>query len=297
MISYKLFKDNNLKYNKITKDKSCYIIETKDDKYAIKANELFLDKTYKYLYSRGFNYFPNYFKLDKYMVYNFIDSNNDKDEEKLIDIVMLLSILHLKTTRYIKVDIDDLKVIYENLDNKIDDLYNYYSKLNDEIDSTIYMSPSKYLLVRNISLIYRALNFSKNNLNNWYEIIKKSDKERKTLIYNNFDLNHIRKNKNVPYLISFSKSRIDFPIYELYDIYNKTYNIYDFKDILKVYESKYPLTKDELSLLFVLISIPDKIDFTKDDYINTINVKNMINKLIKSDLFIKPYLKKEVLDK
>ncbi len=297
MINYKLFKDNNLRFNKITKDKSCFIIETKSDKYVVKPNELFLDKTYKYLNSRGFNYFPNYFILDKYMIYNYIDNNNENDEERLIDLVILLSLLHLKTTRYSKIDIDDLKIIYENLDNQINNLYEYYSKINDEIDTSIYMSPSSYLLIRNISIIYSALDFSKSTLNNWYENIKNSDRERKVLIHNNFDLNHIRKNKSTPYLISFSKSKIDFPIYELYNIYINTYDMYDFKDILKVYESKYPLTNNELSLLFILISIPDKIDFTNDEYLDTIKVKNMINRLIKSDQFIKPYIKKEVLDK
>lgn len=293
MIKYKLLKENGLTPKSITKDKTAIIIETDNGKYAIKENETSLDKIYKYLNARGFNYFPNYIILDKYMIYNYIEDIEEDESQKLEDLIYLISLLHLKTTRYTKIDIDDYKIIYENLVNKINELKNYYTNLNDEIDSTIYMSPSQYLLVRNISTIYNALSFSKEKLDEYYELIKQNTSMRKVLIHKNYDLKHLRKNKT-PFLISFSKSKIDIPIYDLVNIYNNSYNKKDFKNLLNIYESKYPLTKDELYLFFIYISIPEKITFEKNEYKNTLKVKNILDKLYKSDELIRPYFNKKL---
>ena len=293
MIKYKLLKENGFTPKSITKDKSAIIIETENDKYAIKENETNLDKTYKYLNVRGFNYFPNYQIIDNYMIYNYIEDIEEDESQKLEDLIYLISLLHLKTTRYSKIDIDDYKIIYENLDNRINKVTNYYTNLNNEIDSTIYMSPSQYLLVRNISTIYSALNFSKEKLDEYYQLIKQSTSMRKVLIHNNYDLKHLRKNKSL-YLINFSKSKIERPIYDLLNIYNNSYNKKDFKYLLNIYESKYPLNKDELYLLFIYISIPEIITFEKDEYKNTLKVKKILDKLYKSDELIRPYFNKKL---
>ena len=291
MIRYKLLKENGINLKKITKKNNAYIIETDSDKYVIKENETNLDSVYKYLNARGFNYFPNYRIIDNYMVYNYIESIHEENSQKLEDLVYLISLLHLKTTRFNEVDLDDYKKIYENIDNKLTDLHDYYYNLNDQIDSEIYMSPSHYLLIRNISKIYEALIFSKNELDNWYELVKEKEKQRKVLIHNNLDIDHLLKNKN-SYLISFSKSKIDFPVYDLYNLFTKYYREISFSNLFNIYKQKYPLNKSELSLLFIYISIPDKVIFKKNEYQNTIKVKDMLTKLSKSDKFIKSYYEK-----
>ena len=291
MIRYKLLKENGINLKKITKKNNAYIIETDSDKYVIKENETNLDSVYKYLNARGFNYFPNYRIIDNYMVYNYIESIHEENSQKLEDLVYLISLLHLKTTRFNEVDLDDYKKIYENIDNKLTDLHDYYSNLNDQIDSEIYMSPSHYLLIRNISKIYEALIFSKNELDNWYELVKEKEKQRKVLIHNNLDIDHLLKSKN-SYLISFSKSKIDFPVYDLCNLFNKYYREISFSNLFNIYKQKYPLNKSELSLLFIYISIPDKVIFKKNEYQNTIKVKDMLTKLSKSDKFIKSYYEK-----
>ena len=294
MIKYKLLKDNGFTPKSITKNKNAYIIDTENGKYVIKKDEAYLNKTYNYLLARGFNYYPNYYKLDNYMIYDYIPNLEEDKNERLQDLMYLISLLHLKTTRYTNIDIADYKEIYENLMNKTNDLYDYYTKLNDEIDSEIYMSPSFYLLARNISTVYSALSFSKEELDNWYDKVKKKDKQRKVLIHNNLDISHIRKN-NSPYLISFRKSKVDYPIYDLYNLYKK-YNDLDFDNLFNIYQKKYPLNSDELILFFILISLPDKIIFTNDEYNNTILVKNMLSKLFNSDKLIRPYYQKKKLE-
>ena len=293
VINYKLLKDNGLRPKIIEKNKSAIIISTKNNKYVLKENESYIDSIYKYLSSRGFTYFPNFRKINNYMIYDYIEDFSVSNDEKIEDLVFIISLLHLKTTRYSEMSLDDYKKIYETIENKIKHLYNYYRDLNEIIDSSIYMSPSQYLLVRNISIIYNSLDFSKKTLDEWYEIVKENHNQRKVLTYNNFDFNHLLKNNN-SYLISFSKTKVDLPVYDLLNIYNNTYKFKDFSELLSIYENKYPLKKDELLLLFIYISLPEKINFKDDEYLNTNLVENILFKLTKSDEVIRPYYNKNL---
>ena len=288
MINYKLFKDNGLIIRKIKKINTAYLVSNGNKNYIIKENNCDLKSTFDYLKSRSFNNFPNYNKLLNYDVYDYIQDTNISDEEKLYEMINLIILLHLKTTRYKNTDIDDYKIIYEDLLNKIDYLTNYYITLNDSIDSEIYMSPSYYLLVRNISKVYGSLSFCRSELNNWYDIVKNSNRKRVVLVHNNLDLDHVLTNKGL-YLISWEKSKVDLPVYDLVCIYNKCYNKTDFSVLLNHYLDKYPLTSDELKLFFILISIPSKVEFLNDEFDNIKKVKSLIKKTSASDKLIKTY--------
>lgn len=292
MINYKEFKDNNYFIKSIKKINNSYLIDDGNQKYIVKKNKTNLIDTFNYLASRSFNSFPKYFKLNDYDVFEYKENSNISEEEKLYEIVNLLALLHLKTTRYSNTNLDDYKIIYEDILNKLNYLNDYYTELNNYIDSEIYFSPAQYILVRNISKIYSALSFCKNELDNWYDDVKTSTKTRKVLIHNNIDLSHALYNK-VPYLINFNESKIDLPIYDLVKLYQKSYKIVDFSTLLNNYQSKYPLSSAELKLLFILISIPDKIVFTSDQFESIKNIKLSINKIIKSDELIKPFYTKQ----
>lgn len=288
MINYKLLKENGITPKTIKKINNSYLVETTNNKYIIKERNKDLKNKFNYLLSRGFTYFPNYTFVEDYDIYDFVEDITISEEEKLEELINLLSLLHTKTTRYKKVDIDDYKIIYEDLNNKIEQLNNYYIELNNLIDSKIYMSPSHYLLVLNISKIYSALSFCKEELDNWYELIKTTPKQRIAFIHNNPDTSHIIRNKN-PYLISFNKSKLGMPIEDLLILYNKYSKNNNFDILLDNYQKRYPLKEEELKLFFIQISIPDEIKFTQDELNNTIQVKNTLEKLIYSDKLIRPY--------
>ena len=67
---------------------------------------------------------------------------------------------------YKEIDLDNYKYIYEKTLNQIEEMYNYYNIVMDNIEMETYMSPSDYLISRNISFIYSALNYAKNNAKN-----------------------------------------------------------------------------------------------------------------------------------
>lgn len=289
MIDYKLLKENNINPKCFKKVKSAILV---NNEYVLKENKG-NNKVFSYLDARNFNYYPsNKVLSDKYVLYEYLKDYDISSDERAIELINLVSLLHSKTTRYNSVSIDDYKKIYEDIDNKINKLYSYYNDLNELIEQEIYMSPSNYLLVRNISKIYSSLNYCKNELDNWYELVKESKKERVALIHNNLSLEHLIRNEN-SYLISWDKSKFDNPIYDLYNFYKNNYEKIEFSSLLEIYQKRYPLKQNELKLFFILISLPDKIEFTNNDFNNCKLVDKILDYLYKTDNIISPYYPKD----
>ena len=101
-------------------------------------------------------------------------------------------------------------------------------------------------------------------------------------------LYHYIKNEK-PYLISWNKSRIDSPIYDLLSFYKNHYLDFDFDDLFHFYESGYPLKEDERLLLFTYMAIPYKIEIISDEYEMCIKINKMIEYLYKTSNLIMNY--------
>lgn len=267
-----------IEYQKINK---AYIIKSKDKTYVIKLNTNNYD-IYKYLLSRDFSFFPENYSLsnDNYDISLFIDNLEICNEQRISDYIKLISLLHFKTSYNREINLDEVKEIYESINNKIINLRNYYIKLNDEIDHELFLSPSSYLLVRNISLIYSVLDNIDLLLIDIYKKLKNEKSIRVSLLHNNIDLNHLIINEE-EYLISWDKSYFDNPIYELEKIFRKYYDIINLNDLINIYEKYNKLSLLEKRLLIINLSIPKKLLLTNDVYLDT----DLINKEIK-------YLKK-----
>lgn len=276
--------------NKITILSNAKIV---DDKIVVKERKNDdIDKTYSYLKSRSFDYFPEPIAMfDKYELYPYIDSGYEPKEQKAMDLMYLLSLLHSKTTFYREVDIDRNKEIYENIVNDLDYLNNYYSDLITSIEKEVYMAPSSYLIARNINIIFESIYYSRNMIESWYKKIENNKNERVVNIHNNITLDHYIKSEK-PYLISWNKSRIDSPIYDLLSFYKNHYLELDFDDLFNYYESSYPLKEEEKLLLFSYMSIPDKIELENDEYKMCIKINKMIDYLYKTSKLIMNYQKK-----
>ncbi len=288
MIENELLRKCNIIPTGYKKLNSATLVSTKNNKFIFKKDKNDLDKIFTYLESRNFNYFPKSFRESNYDVYEYIEDLSISKEEKALDLINLVSLLHTKTTHYKNIDIDDYKVIYEEIDKKLNELLEYYLTLNDYIDSEVFMSPSSYLLARNISKIYALIDYLKNELSSWYDLIKEKDKQRVTLIHNNLELNHLLRNTN-SYLISWDNAKFDIPVYDLYKLYKKNYKDIDFSVLLNEYENRYPLLEEEKKLLFILISIPNKLELNNNEYNNTKKVKELLDYIYKTDKIISPY--------
>ena len=276
--------------NKITIKNGVKII---NDEFVKKKKKREIDNIYNYLLSRSFDYFPEVLNEDdEYIYYRYINDIDEPREQKMVDLVNLVSLLHNKTTFYKEVDIDNYKYIYESISKEIEDTYSYYNIVMDNIESEVYMSPSNYLIARNITIIYNALRYSKRNIDRWYKMIENSRKLRVVMTHNNLSLDHYLKNDR-PYLISFDRARIDMPLNDLVSLYNKHYLDFEFSDLLKIYLSKYPLSESEMILFLTIISIPDKIPNNDSEYMRVLSIRRIIDYVYKTADLVAEYGIKE----
>ena len=284
-----ILKKYNLKPHRYINNGKVTIVDTEMGRFAIKKN-LKNKKIFTYLKSRSFNYYPKNIndEEEEYEITEYLEDIDYPNEQKMLDLINLVTLLHNKTTHYKEVDFDDYKQIYEDIKNNIEYLTSYYNDLITLIDTHIFMSPSEYMLARNISRIFNALNFCSYEIDNWYDLVKEKTKQRVVVLHNNLDLSHFIKNEN-SYLLSWDKAKIGIPIFDLYILYKHHGLDYNFEDILKHYEQSYPLQKDERKLLFVLIALPPKLDFSKNVYQMTSEITKMMDLLYKTEKLISPY--------
>ncbi len=263
----------NLKINKVSIKGNCMILDTDSEKYVLKKDNT---NYYDYLPVREFINYPDVLQVKyDYVLSKYIDNKNVPDNQRLEDMIYLVSILHNHTAFDKKIDIDTIKEKYESLINKLDYLYRYYLSLQDLIEDEEYMSPANYYLIRNISLIYYAIKESRKYLDKWYKDIENTKTIRYAYTHGNLDINHILEDDKL-YLISWNKSKIDLPIYDIEDFYRKNFKSIRLDTILRIYSKKYLLKEDEINLLFCLLLIPIKVDMDKKEYPRIEDITDMI---------------------
>ena len=269
----KILEDLELVINKISIKGKATIINTNNGKYVLKENNT---NYYDYLPVRDFKFFPNVEKVsDNYILSKYIEDKDIPINQRLEDMIYLVSILHSHTSYDKKVDIDYIKGIYESLVNKQDYLTKYYLSIQDLIEDEEYMSPANYYLIRNISLVYYSIRKSREFLDKWYKSVEKSKNVRYVYTHGNLDISHFIENDKF-YLISWEHSKLDLPIYDIEDFYRKNFMNIKVDTILKIYFKKYNLNNEEKNLLFSIILIPEKIDIEKEEYPKIVDVSNMI---------------------
>lgn len=264
-------------------------VDTDRGSYAMKEMEHDQEEIWNYLRSRNFLYYPEIIRYED----NILVTKKEQDiamprEQKAADLTDLMALLHHKTTHYKEVDISDYKELYEDISNNIFYLQTYYDDMMSVIESHVVMSPSEYLLARNITLVYSALAFAKDALEKWYDMIKDKRKQRMVVLHNHLELSHFIRNQNA-YLTSWDKAKFGIPIFDFYKFYNKHGLEFEFDELLKRYERAYPLLEEERLLLFILIALPDKIEWDDSEYVMCQKVSNMIDMMYKTEQFISPY--------
>lgn len=285
-----ILRKNELKPRKYEKNKKTILVETDKGKYVIKEKNINNNEILDYLKTRNFNYIPIDLTSsnERYHITEYIESLKIPSEQKIIDLIDIVALLHNKTTHYIEITEDTYKEIYEDIKNNIEYLYSYYSDIITIIETKVFMSPCEYLLARNISIIFKSLQFSSKELEKWYDIVKDKKKQRLVVLHNNLELDHLIISEK-KYLISWDKAKIGVPIYDIYKLYLKHGLEFEFSELLREYEKKYPLLEEEQRLFYILISLPQKIELNKTEYENTKEAGKMIDFIYKSEMIKLPY--------
>lgn len=271
------------------------IVETDKGRVVFKKNKdnnrNNVNHLYDYLTSRSFNFYPkliNSGDRDDYDMYEYIEEIDTPDEQKALDIIYLIGLLHNKTTYYKEVNEDTYKEIYEELKKKLNYLNNYYNDLIIITERSIYMSPKEYLLARNISKIFSCITFCNIELDKWLENFKDNKKQRVVTLHNNLHLDHLIRNKD-PYLISWDKSKKDLPLYDFYNFYRNHYLDLDFNDLFDEYNSSYPLLNEEKQLLLIILSIPPKIEFEDNELESCKTIRKQLDYIYKTEELVKEF--------
>ncbi len=284
---------------RLTKKKSITIIDSTSGTFVVKEKkDNKVAEAYEYLKSRNFDYFPKLALEDRedINVFEYIEDIPMPKEQKAIDMIDLVSLLHSKTTYFKEVTLDKYQEIYENLKDNIIYTKNYYDFLYEKLIEEVYPSPSHYLLMRNIYKIFEALDYCTNELDNWFDNTKNELKTRVAFIHNNLETDHFIKNTR-EYLISWEHSKIDSPILDLINFYQKEYMNLNFEPILDRYLRSYPLSSHEKHLFFIVISIPPLINLEGIEINVTKEIRKKLDYMFKTENLVKSMLPPNSEDK
>lgn len=277
---------------RLTKKKNVTIIDSTSGTFVVKEKkDSKVKNAYEYLKSRNFDYFPKLALEDRedVNVFEYVEDLPMPKEQKAIDMIDLVALLHSKTTYYKEVTEDNYKEIYENLKDNIIYTENYYNFLYEKLMEEKYPSPSHYLLMRNMYKILEALDFCNKELDDWLEQVNGELKTRVAFIHNNLETDHFIKNTK-EYLISWEKSKIDSPILDLIKFYQKEYMNLNFEPILERYMRNYPLNSNEKHLFFIVISIPPIINLEGQEINITREIRKKLDYMFKTENLVKNLL-------
>lgn len=281
------------KINKIIIKGKAKIYESENERSVVKPKKKDLASLFEYLSLRGLNNYPKVLEENKDEIrYEYIDSVNPFFEDRSVDEELIKSVaeMHYKTSYFKNVSRKKYKDIYNTLIDNIDYLKDFYSTLIKKCDTEVYMSPSSYLFARNYSIINSNLMYIERELNAWYNLVKDKTKERVSIVHNNLKKeNFIRGKDNV--FISWDNYLVDTPVLDIYKLYKSEYKEMDFVSLFKIYNDTFPFTKEEAKLLFVMISMPSKLELNSTEYEKVLEVKSLLdytyrtNEIIKSGIF------------
>ena len=257
-----------------------YVIKEKCNK---DINEL-----YKYLNSRSFNYYPKLIEDNRseVNVFEYIEDASIDREQKLHDLIKLVSLLHNKTSYYKEITKDKIKIIYEDLLGRVMFIEENINRIIFEAEDKIFISPSENLLLNSSSKIFESLTFLKKEIEEWYKLNENETKTRVALVHNNLELDHYIKNEE-DYLISWDNYIIDTPIIDIVKLYKKIYLTMDFTEPLKIYLNEFELTDKEKKLLFIMLVLPDELILTNDEIKNVYIVRTYLDYIFKTENLIK----------
>jgi len=279
-----------MKIKKLTIKGKAKIIETEENKVVEKKKTKDLTPLFSYLKDRDISIYPEIIEergdTYRYNYYKEREYIQNSDEE----IIQKISDLHYKTTFYKNVSRKKYKDIYNSLIDNIDYLKEHYNNIITKIETDVYPSPSNYLLSRNYTIINSNLIYIERELNAWYNLVKDKTKERVSVVHNNLKRDNVLISDKLV-LTGWDNYLVDTPVLDIYKLYKNEYKNMDFTSLLKIYNDTFPLTKEEIKLFFILISMPKKIEEKNSEYERVLEIKKELdyiyrtNSLLKSGVF------------
>ena len=250
---------------KISYINSNVYIETFANNYIVLDKKIDKNKLFDFFRRVDFNFFKYPLNNDSYEIYLL---SNDYDVNKVseIDLNMFidcLSLLHKKTMEYDAISDDDFNKLYNYLYLKIDDTYKYYLRLQSKIEEKKFPSPGEFLLINNISMIYKLLDYSLYKLDR----LNNCDKDFHMCVL----INKVSSDNFDGSFIDFNYYSNGISLFDL-DLFFKNYYYANLISLFDRYCYNISVNDCNLSLFLCLISIVWKVDFSSTNFNNCFRV-------------------------
>lgn len=276
---------------RITKLGSSTIIDSMDGKFVVKPKgQKDVKELFEYLKHRDFHYFPGLVDDSRsdVNIYEYVDDVNYPSDQKSVDMIKVVAMLHSKTSYNKEVREDKYKEIYDNLKENLEYYKTDYRQIVDKIEEKIFMSPSEYLFIRNSSKLMNQIGFCEEKLDDWYEKVKDKRETRVSVVHNNLSLDHFLKGQKDA-LISWDKSSIDSPVLDIYNFYQREALNIEFGSVLKEYLKHANLEECEEELLFILLCMPREIKFNEKEFQSCHEIGLSLDYVFKTEWLVRPY--------
>ena len=271
----------NIEVKKINKINNIIVIEDYNgEKYLIKKKDLNNNELISYLKEINYPYYISYINNDGdlYEIYPYYENSLEDLSYKGKKLVEAIVVLQKRSIEYKDYSLDFIKNYYDNKVKELDELFNYYSSLQDKIENNI-LDPSTYLLLINISNIYQNINIARGELEKWY-----LDNEKRIRVsyligdcsFNNFVVGEKE------YFINFNDNNKEIFLYDFINFFRNAIYYINVIPLFDYYKSELNINFYELSFFYFNILMPNKIEFVNDSYINTIKVHKELDYIIKS---------------
>lgn len=275
---------------KITKLGNVTILESMEGKFVVKQkSKKDVKELFDYLKHRGFVKMPKIVDDSRsdVNIYEYVDDVKYPNDQKAIDMIRVVAELHSKTSYEKEVREDKYKEIYDGIKENLMYFREQYTDLTQEIEGHIFMSPSEYLFIRNSSKLLNQIGFCLERLDNWYDNVKSLRSTRVSVVHNNLEMNHFRAGNEA--LISWDKAKVDTPVLDIYNFYQKEALNLEFSSILSEYFKHYDLEPMEKELLFILLCMPKKFTLEGDEISNVQSVGDALDYSFKTEYLVRPY--------
>lgn len=218
-----------------------------------------IEDIYKYLDD---HLVDNYLKpieiTNKELIFPYIENTTLTNDEISKRLVLNLAIWQNKTTTYQEINLDEVKTFYEEKKKDINYLYAYYQDLVLQLESKVYYLPTEYLFLRNSSMINNQLRLTEELLEEWYSIVKTKERERLVYVHGKCSLNHFLP-KDDGYFISLENAHLGLVTDDIEYLFRNSFSTIDLGTTYDLYQRKYPYSEEEKLLLFIKLSLPEKI--------------------------------------
>lgn len=256
-----------------------------DEKYVVKKTNKSNQKIYDYLSSRGFYNFPQFIlEKDGLEVTEYKKELDMDQNQKIEDMIYLLTILHNKTTFYKELDLDEIKRLYEETIDQLNYLISYYQSIQSIIEEEVYMSPANYYFIINSDKFYRVFNKGLYFIEKWLEQVQNKKSIRFVLNHNHLSKDHLVESDGL-YFVSWDRASFGFPISDLEMLWKNNYEYLDLETLLSGYNSKYKLCEEEYFYYLARLCIIKRIDFNQDEHKKIKEIIELVKYIEKLDYY------------